>query len=143
MSDPHKIIDQLSPNDTLATLKALARGDETLAARIAEIAIACLDQIDLEEVWDRAGPTRHGYVDASEAASEMIQEVIAPYLEEIKKYQTLEMQAQANAWAIDAPSGFAWVVVDAWKARAPSRADVKALEMFIEEALGGWCAHLV
>jgi hypothetical protein len=181
VKDPHKVIDQLSSNDALAILKALAREDEALAARIAEIAIARLREIDpedvafdlyeelnaleVEEVWDRAGSTRHGYVDTPEAASEMIQEVIDHYFEELKKYQALGMQSQADAmcrglllglykfehestsefkgWATDAPGGFAWVVVDAWKAGAPSRTDVKALKMFIEEALGGWCAHLV
>ena len=95
MIDPHKVIGQLSPNDALAILKALAREDGALAARIAEIAIARLREIDpedvafdlyeelnaleVEEVWDRAGPTRHGYVDTPEAANEMIQQLTMEY----------------------------------------------------------------
>jgi len=181
MKDPHKIIDHLSPTDALSILRTLAASDKQLARSIAEIATAHLSEVDpeevatvlyeelsfleVEEVWDRAGPKRHGYVDPGEAADEMVEEVIEPYLEEIKKYQELGMNTEANRmcmglllglyrfdhesasefkdWAPDAPSNFAWVVVDAWKAGAPSRADVKALKAFIEDELGGWGAGLV
>jgi hypothetical protein len=181
MKDPHEIIDHLSPTDALAILRTLADSDEQLARRIAEIATAHLSEVDpeevatvlydelsfleVEEVWDRAGPKRHGYVDPGEAADQMIEEVIGPYLEELKKYQELGMNTEANRmcmglllglyrfdhesrskfkdWAPDAPSGFAWAVVNAWKAGAPSRADVKAVKAFIENTLCGWEAGLV
>ncbi len=112
MKDPQEIIDQLSHGDALAVLKTLAREDERVAARIAEIATTHLSDVDpeevaamlffdlnfleVEEVWDRAGPKRHGYVDPGEAADEMIQEVLDPYLEELKKYQNLGMNTEAN-----------------------------------------------
>jgi hypothetical protein len=181
MKDPHEIIDHLSPNDALSVLRTPANSDEQLARRIAEIATAHLSEVDpeeiafflydelnaleVEEVWDRAGPTRHGYVDPGEAADQMIEEVIDPYLEELKKYQELGMNTEANRvcmglllglyrfdhestsefknWAPDAPSSFAWTVVDAWKAGAPSRADVAAIKAFIEDEMGGWGARLV
>ena len=181
MKEPHEIIDHLSPTDALSILRTLADSDEQLAKRIAEIATAHLSEVDpeevaavlyheldaleVEEVWDRAGPTRHGYVDPGEAADQMIEEVIDPYLEELKKYQELDMNTEANRmcmglllglhrfkhestsefkdWAPDAPNSFAWTVVDAWKAGAPSRADVKAVKTFIEEELFGWGARLV
>jgi hypothetical protein len=181
MKDPHEIIAHLSPNDALTILKTLAHDDEHLAARIAEIATVHLSDVDpeevafelygelnfleVEEVWDRAGPTRHGYVDPGEAADQMIEEVIDPYLEELKKYQKLGMKTEANRmcmglllglyqfeheskskfkdWAPDAPSGCAWAVVNAWKAGSPTRADVKAVKAFIEDELCGWGAGLV
>jgi len=46
MKDPREIIDHLSPNDALTILKTLARDDEHLAARIAEIATAHLSEVD-------------------------------------------------------------------------------------------------
>lgn len=74
----------LFADDALAVLQILAR-DETLAARIREVvetylkgnaphsladveAVADeirmqLEDLQVEEVWDRAGPSRHGYVD--------------------------------------------------------------------------------
>jgi hypothetical protein len=181
MRDPHEIIDHLSPTDALSMLRTLASSDEKLAKRIAEIATAHLSEVDLEEiafelydelnsleveeVWDRAGPTRHGYIDPTEAAYEMVEEVIEPYLEKLKKYQELGMNTEANRmcmglllglyqfdhestsefkdWAPDAPSSFAWTVVDAWKARSRSQADVKAVKAFIEDKLGGWGEGLV
>ena len=88
MKTPREIIDGLSPADVLAVLKALVRDDEAIAARIARIATAHLSKIDpgdvafdlyeelnaleVEEVWDRAGRTRHGYVEPIEAAEQMI-----------------------------------------------------------------------
>jgi len=181
MKDSHEIIEHLSPTDALSILRTLANSDEKLARRIAEIAMAHLSEVDpeevaavlyeelnfpdVEEVWDRAGPTRHGYMDPSEAVYGMVEEVIEPYLEELKKYQELGMNTEANRmcmglllglyrfdhesasefkdWAPYAPSNFAWAVVDAWKAGAPNRADVKALKAFIEDELGGWGAGLV
>ncbi len=79
MKDPHKIIEHLSGSDALSILRILAGSDEQLAARIAEIATVYLSGVDpeevatilyhelsfleVEEVWDRAGETRHGYVE--------------------------------------------------------------------------------
>lgn len=181
MEDSHKIISQLSPEDALAVLKVLAGNDEQIAARIAEIAVAHLSDVvleevafelyeeleflEVEEVWDRAGSTRHGYVDPGEAADQMIHEVIEPYLKELKKLQALGMNLRANQmcmglllglyqfehestsefknWAPDAPDSFAWAVVDAWKAGTPDRADIAALKAFIEDKLSGWGARLL
>lgn len=181
MKHPRKIIDHLSPMDALSILRTLAQGNEQLAARIAEVATSRLSGVDpedvaavlydelnalaVEEVWDRAGPSRHGYVDPGEAADGMIEEVIEPFLEELRKYQALGMSAEANGmcmglllglyrfkrestsefkdWAGDAPSIFADAVLDAWKAGSPSRADVKAVKAFIEDELFGWGSGLV
>ncbi len=84
MPSPKEIIDQLSHGQAPAILQALAAGDEQLANHIAELGTACLseadseevsaavcdelDALEIEKVWDRAGKTRHGYVDTSEAA---------------------------------------------------------------------------
>ena len=88
----YTIIDHLSPDDALAILKILAREDDRLGARIAEIATsylssadpeeialdlyAELDALDVEEVWDRAGATRHGYIDTQKVASEMVEQAM-------------------------------------------------------------------
>ena len=73
------IIDQLSPDEALEVLKVLIREDESLIGKIEKIAheilsdidieeIASalyleLDSLDVEELWDRSGRTRHGYVE--------------------------------------------------------------------------------
>ena len=179
MKDPYDVIHHLSPTDALVILRKLADSDEGLARRIAEMAVDYLSEVDpgevaavlheelnrlqVEEVWDRAGPTRHGYVDPGEAADEMIEEVLEPFLEELEKYQKLGMSVEARRlcmgllagfylfehesatqfkdWAGDAPIIFAESVVDAWKAGTPSKADVAAVKAFIEDELGGWGPH--
>ncbi|MFQ5812175.1 MAG: hypothetical protein ACE5I2_03130 [Anaerolineae bacterium] len=179
--DPREIIDHLSHIDALAILRILAGSDEQLATRIAEIATAYLSEVDpeevaailydelnfleVEDVWDRAGPTRYGYVEPGEAAGQMIEEVLEPFLEELAKYQKLDMNTEANRmcmglllglyqfehestskfkdWAPDAPIIFAETVVDAWKDGTPSRADIAAVKAFVEDELGGWGARLV
>jgi len=181
MRDPCEIIDHLSPTDALSILRTLADSDEGLARRIAEIATAHLSEVDpedvaavlydeldaleVEEVWDRAGRTRYGYVEPGEAADEMIEDVLEPFLEELTKYQKLGINTEVNKmcmglllglyrfkrestsefkdWAPDAPSVFAEAVVEAWKEGSPSRVDIAAVKAFVEDELGGWGARLV
>ncbi len=95
----------------------------------------------------------------------MVEEVLEPFLAELKKYQKLGMAAEATQmcvgilaglcqfdeeskskfkeWAPAAADSFAGEVVHQWKAGSPGRADVKAMKAFIEGELGGWGARLV
>ncbi len=181
MTDIHQIIEQLSPVDASAILHALATSDAVLAGRIAEMALAHFDQIDVEEVsvalydeldaleveevWERAGRKRHGYVETGEAAYQMIEAVLTPFLEDLTRYQKLGLHDEANGicegllfgfyrfehestsrfkeWAPDAPISFAGTVMTAWRAGSPTRSDVESLKAFVAEELGGWGANLV
>lgn len=174
--DPRDIVRHLSPGDAWAVLQQLAAEDESLARRIAEVATARLSQVDPEEVgfelydelclleiedaWDQAGRTRYGYVEPHEVAYGMIEKVLAPFLEELKKYQTLGMHAEANRfcmglllglskfeyecktqfrdWTPDAGISFAESVVETWKEGRGTREDFAAVRTFIEEELWGW-----
>lgn len=178
---PHEIIDQLPLKDALGILKDLADSDPKLAARIAEMALARLSQVDVEdvagfllaeleslqveEVWDRADATRYGFIEPSDAAGEMLDEVINPFLEELARYQKLGLYVQTNrmcmglleglhafeyestsefkAWAYAPATVLAEAAVDAWKAGSPRPADVAAVKAFVEAKLGGWQRHLI
>ena len=112
MKDPYEIVNNLSPDDALFILKSLASDDLSLATRVAEMALVHLAEVDLEaiaaelydalealkveEVWDRAGKTRDGYVETGEAADQMIEEVLEPFLDEMKKYQTMGLTLEAR-----------------------------------------------
>lgn len=48
-----------------------------------------LDALEVEEVWDRAGETRYGYVEPGEAADQMIDDVLEPLLKELARYEKL------------------------------------------------------
>src|SRR3990172_6952385 len=181
MPDPHEIIDQLSPDQALAILKTLAASNQQLARRIAKMGMAYLSKVDaeevaaalydeldaleVEEVWDRSGKTRHGYVDTGEAADQMIEEGIEAYLERLKKNKKFGMSTEANKlcmglllglyqfdresqsefknWAIDAPGEFALSVIEAWKDGKTGLKELTALKQFIADELSAWEAHLV
>lgn len=181
MKDVHQVIEQLTPADASEILHALASSDEKLAARITEMALARIQQVDIEEVaavlydelealeveevWARAGRKRHGYVETGEAAYQMIEEVLTPFLEDLARYQKLGLRDEANRmceglllgfylfqheststfkdWAPDAPLNFAETVMTAWKASSPTKSDVESLKAFVAEELGSWGAHLV
>jgi len=181
------LIDQLSPEEGVKILRALARQDTQLAARIAEAIIAYLrrsapqvpedaediaedvlyelDHLEVEEVWNRAGRTRYGYVEPVEVAEEMMQKVLEPYLEEMKRYQRLDMHdaarltcmgvlaglyrfetestTQFKDWAPDLPAIFAEEVLDDWKAGNPRAAEVREMEQFIHDELTKWASYLL
>lgn len=181
MTDPHKIIDQLSHPDALSVLRTLADEDEQLGRRIAKIAqdrlsevnreeVADvlydeLDALEVEEVWEQAGPRRHGYADPTEVAYQMVEDVLEPFLHELRKYQDLgksvettqlcagllmglyrferESTSEFKDWAPDAPISFAAELVEAWKKGRPSDTAVATLIEFIREELSGWGQHLL
>jgi hypothetical protein len=147
------IFDEISADDALAILRLLAKEDPKVAKRIEQIAIEYLsdvdiediasevyfelDSIEVEEVWDRSGRTRNGYVEPTEMACQMSEEALEPFVEEMKKYQKLSMFVEAKNycigilkgirrfekestseykdWAVDAPAEFFDWVLDEWK----------------------------
>jgi hypothetical protein len=180
MNDPQKIINNLSPEDTLVILQQLAAQDEKLAAKIASLALAYLSDVDAEEiaetlryelesltpeeVWDRAGNTRYGYVETAEAAEQRIEEVLEPYLEEMRKYhQTgLALEAQQmcqglllgfyefehhsktefKGWSVDSPVYFALEVLTVWLEGEVEMQQRQEMQAFIDEELLGWARTL-
>lgn len=132
-----------------------------------EVAAALYDELDaleVEEVWDRAGRTRHGYVETHEVAEQMIEAVLAPYLEELSRYQALELNLEASElcrglllglyqfehesksqfkdWATDLPLDFAHEVLAAWRRGAAGEADSDEISGFIQEELPHWSVSL-
>ena len=49
-----------------------------------------LDQIEVQELWDRSGKSRYGYVSPEEMAFEMMENELAPYNEDVLRYIELE-----------------------------------------------------
>ncbi|MDE3090809.1 MAG: hypothetical protein KGJ80_15645 [Chloroflexota bacterium] len=175
------ILNQLSADDALAVLRILAH-DEAIAARmhqvaetylegnaphapedveeIAEDVRAELEGLEVEEVWDRAGQTRHGYVEEGEVADEMIRRVLNPCLEDLTRYQRLgmaheamylcmglmqglyEFQHQSESefkdWATDLPIAYAEIALEKWRAGKPTPSAIKEMQTFIQENLPHW-----
>jgi hypothetical protein len=180
------ILDHLSPSDALAVLRILVR-DESLAPRIVQVATAHLErnaphnqedveaiaeqvygdleQLEVEEVWDQAGPTRYGYVETYEVADEMIGRMLEAYSEEMACYQRLgmgqeavylcmgvlgglyqfghESESEFKDWATDLPLEHADLLLLKWRDGKPTPDQLKTMRAFIEEDLPHWGSSLL
>ena len=164
------IVDRLSEEQAHEVLRLVAESDpkisrviEEIAARylsdvdaeaVAEDVYLDLDLIDVEEVWDRSGSTRFGYVDPGEAAWELFEETLKPYIEDISRYLDLSMDQEAKElckgvmmgirrfgeesstpfreWAEGVPDEYVRVVLCEWKKGCGNKKDVEELETFID-----------
>lgn len=109
-----------------------------------------MDQLEVEELWDRSGNTRYGYVDPSEEAWVMFEEALTTFVDEMKKYQKLGMLLEAKNycigiikgiqeferesksefkdWAIDAPAEYIVRIMKEWKVAHLDSKDIAEVE---------------
>jgi hypothetical protein len=170
------ILATITPDDALAILKSLAKEDKNIKKRIEQLAIEYLEGVDVEEIadavyfdldlieveelWDRSGSTRDGYVDVNEEAWVMFEEALEPYTDEIKRYHDRSMAAQVKLycmgilkgiylfekestsqykdWAVDAPKDFFSRISRDWKGVCKFREDLDEMDHFIEQECPEW-----
>ncbi len=170
------IFNIITPDDAFVILQTLAKEDKELAKRIEQLALEYLsnvdvesvadevyselDCIDVEELWDRSGSTRDGYVDPGEMAWEMFEEALQPFIDEMKKHQKLSMPYEAKYqcmgilkgiyrfykesnsefkdWAVDAPGEYFGTVLDEWRGSCESSEDLEEMETFIQANCPKW-----
>lgn len=180
MNNPLDLLNQLSPSDAHNILRQLAARDETLAAQIAAMILARLSDVDIDElaeslrddlesltpedVWERSGNTRYGFVETGEAADALIRELLEPYMKELQQAQNTgltlaaeqmclglllgfylfeyEVEQEFKDWASDAPLGFAHFVAHTWRAGLSYDYDVSAVLTFIDKELPRWASSL-
>ncbi len=110
------ILEQISPGDALAILKILANDDKSIQNKIEQLAKKYLSAINVEDIsddvyseldclnvddlWDSSGETSYGYIEPHERASEMIEESIEPYLDELKKYRNIPMPNEEKIYCM-------------------------------------------
>jgi hypothetical protein len=179
-----KILDALTGSDALSILRVLAERNSDVAREIdavakellreldveslAEDVKEALECLDVEEVWDRSGENRDGYVDPGDAAWEMFEETLEPFCREIEKYRKLSMWKEANLcyqgimkgihdferessteykqWAVDAPAEFFGRILDEWKALSDGRGRLSDMQDFIDKhcpSYAEWGARLL
>lgn len=169
------IINHLTPDEALAILKHLAEEDADLARRIEQIGRkrltgvdvediadqvhSDLDALPVEEVWDRAERSDE-YLEPGEAAWEMFEETLNPFMCEMKRYQELSMRLEAKRycmgilqgiylfdkesqseyknWAEDVPSQQFHLIIDKWKESAKDPTDIAEVEEFVRRELSDW-----
>ena len=179
-----RILESLTGSDALSILKILAERHDNLAKEIDTIAEELLREVDVEDlaadvkdalefldvedVWDRSGQRRDGYVDPGDAAWEMFDEALEPFRRDIEKYRRLCMLTEVNLyyqgilkgihdfdresmteykqWAVDAPGEYFGQVLNEWKAIPDGRLPLSVMGKFIDEhcpAYAKWGARLL
>ena len=173
-----KILDTITADDALTILRHLAAHDARMAERIADTAMELLcdadldvdgiaadvqwelESLDVEDVWDRSGSTRHGYVDSGDAAWEMFEEALQPFQEEMERYKQLsrrrevklfcmgllkglyifdkESKSEYKNWAEDAPYGFFRRLRQEWQEWNKSQRDLEAMNKFLARNCPDW-----
>ena len=113
---------------------------------IAGDVFSSLDILDYDDLNGRAGRTRHGYVEPDQAAWDLFEEALAPFINEMAKNHMRALPVVAKTycigiikglqrygessvsdlsdWLQDAPGEYIDTVVDEWKKGNPSDVDV-------------------
>lgn len=176
MVKKNKILDEISEADAYHILQRLITEDKEIKKRSEEIAkehfsqvdsgdvaedLFCeLDSIDVHDLWQESGSTYDGYVDVNEHAWEMFEDVLDPFVDEMKKYQRLNMDSEAKYfcigilkglynyekhstnefadWAEDAPKDFSERVYEEWKRKHSVKKNIVELDQFIKKELTDW-----
>lgn len=171
-----KVLESITDSDARSILKLLAERDDKLVEVIDATARELLDQVDtedvamdvqmelelldVEEVWDRSGATRDGYVDSGDAAWQMFEEALKPFEDAAEKYKRLSMSTQARSccegilkgiydfhrdssteyknWAVDAPSEVFGQILDEWKSLFKGRPPLLEMEKFLRAHCPDW-----
>jgi hypothetical protein len=108
-----QVLDRLQAGEAAEVLRTLLARHPALAAEAAELAksvVADVDgqaiaddleqvllDLDLDDLNARAGRTSRGYVEPTEAAWELVEEAVAPHLDEMKRRVALGLEAAAVA----------------------------------------------
>ena len=170
------IIGTITPNQAFVILKDLAREDKNTRKRIEQIAIKYLENVDIEEIaddifynldiieveelWDRSGTSRFGYVDSTEEAWVMFEEALEHHTDELRRYHDRSMTTQAKQycmgilkgiyrfqneseseykdWAVDAPEEFFHRILNDWKKICEDPKDLENMDNFIEQECLEW-----
>ncbi|MDR1438829.1 MAG: hypothetical protein LBJ10_02090 [Clostridiales bacterium] len=135
-----------SPELTKKTYEiALKVAGDVDADDIADDVFSELDRLDMDDLNARSGRTRYGYVEPYDAAWELFEEALNPFIDEMKKNQRRALPAAAknycigiikglqrydegatsdiSDWIPDAPSESIGTVIEEWKKGSASDND--------------------
>jgi hypothetical protein len=174
------VIDKMTPEQALDVVRRLVRKGGTVREAVVAEATAvlteidvpgaadevfdALDLIDVQDYWDRSGRSRDGYTSPDEAAAEIVEEELQPYIDQIERYHALgmldqeavycmgviwgvyryerESKSEFRSWSVDAPSECAGSLLEDWRERNRDAARVAAMDEFIRERCPEWAKWL-
>jgi hypothetical protein len=119
-----------------------------------------LEFLDVEDIWDRSGAKRDGYVDPGDAAREMFEEALKPFRDDVDKFKQLSMLEEADLtcqgilkgiydfdkessteykqWAVDAPSEYFRIILGDWKKLYERRRPLARMREFLQTHCPDW-----
>ena len=134
-------------------MKATASVD---AESIADDVFSSLNILDYDDLNGRAGRTRHGYVEPDQAAWDLFEEALTPFIDEMAKNHKRALPAAAKSycigiikglqmydkgsssdlsgWLQDAPGEYIDTVIDEWKKGNPSDEDAAEIMSLVKGA---------
>jgi len=169
-------INCITPENAILVLKILSNEDKKIGERIQQIAMQLISSVDLEEVandvflkldslavedlWDQSGSTRYGYVEPCDKAYEMMEDVLKPFLAQLKKLRSLTMMkeaevhcmgilkglylfdqessAQFSEWAEDVARDMFDSLLNKWKKEYKDRTFLNDIKKFIKTDCPEW-----
>jgi hypothetical protein len=165
----------LTPDEALTVLKQLAATAPEIRKKAREIALKLLGDVDVEEVaegvfwdldsiaveevWDRSGKKRDGYVAPGQAAWQVFEEALEPFLDALRKCQRLgltrqtkrhcmgilqgihrfekESTSEFKGWAVDAPGEFFASTYREWRKGTENQKDVAEVKRLVQAICPG------
>lgn len=170
------VIKKLTPEQALEVVMRLsdkgdALGDAVVAEarnvlseidlhEIADDVFFVLDSVDAQDFWNRAGNSRDGYTSPDEAAVELIDEELQPFVDQARRYHDLgmieqeatycrgvilgiyryahESTSEFRNWAVDIPIDCAGALLTEWRERGQDSISIAAMDEFIRDRCPDW-----
>lgn len=144
--------------------EAMAVLSDIEADETADQVVDALDAIDVEECWDRSGSSRDGYTSPVDAAAELVDEALQPFLDQAERYHQLglidqeetwcqgvilgiyrferESGSEFRQWSEDICGECAGFLLGAWRDRNRDQARLAAMRAFVRERCPHWADRL-
>jgi len=135
------------------------------AEEVAEEVFFHLDAIDVQDCWDRAGGHRDGYTSPEDAAVELVEEELQPFLDQVERYHALgmarqerdycmgvilgtyryekESKSEFKDWCVDIPLDSAGGLLDEWRGRNREASATTAMDEFIRQRCPDWAKQMI
>lgn len=132
--------------------------------RTATQVFAILESLDVEECWDRSGRSRDGYTDPSDAATDMIEEELRPFFDQVDQYHALGLTQEETSYCMgvvlglywyereaesefrdlceDIPPDFGGALLFKWQKRTSDKTLINAMQAFIGAQCHEWAGFL-
>jgi len=174
------ILTQLTPEQVLEVVRRLYERDVDIRRAVmeeagtileavdrdetAEEVFFVLDLIDVQDLWDKSGAGRNGYISDDEAASEMIEDKLEPFFDQVRRYHKLKMFPQAQTycmgilqgvyrfgqesktefreWAVDIPLECFRRLLDEWRKDCQNSTATTRMDEFVRNSCPNWAKYV-